>query len=107
MSLGAGHLVISTLLQARPQRQYFQLLTSGSGWTRACSIETRIQAQTMKPTTKRDMDVSRLQEDVEPIERDHVSRGDVVTDSSAGWDGAVRLLRDWRRQYRGSVLCQK
>jgi len=62
----------------------------------------------MKPTTKkRDMDLSRLQEDVEPIERDHVSRGDVVTDSSAGWDGAVRLLRDWRRQYRGSVLCQK
>jgi hypothetical protein len=61
----------------------------------------------MKPTTKSDTDLSRLHDEVEPVERGRVSEGDVVTDSSAGWDGAVRLLHDWRRQYRGSVICQK
>ena len=103
-----GHLVIPVLFQARPHRQYFQLLTDRSPWPRVCSIETEYKGQLMKPTTNEsDTDLSRLHEELEPVERDRVSRGDVVRDSSAGWDGAVRLLRDWRRQYRGSVLCQK
>ncbi len=82
---------------------YLQTVWDG----RALALLKPKQGQTMTPATQRDTHLRRLREELKPVERDRVSRGDVVTDSSEGWDGAVRLLRDWRRQYRGSVLCQK
>ncbi len=62
----------------------------------------------MKPTANQcDADLNRLHEELEAVERDRVSTEEVLRDSSVDRNPAVRLLRDWRRHYRGSVLCQQ
>ena len=88
--------------------QCFQLLINVSTWPRACSIEAEYKDRSMKPTANQcDADLNRLHEELEAVERDRVSTEEVLRDSSVDRNPAVRLLRDWRRHYRGSVLCQQ
>jgi hypothetical protein len=71
-------------------------------------MEAEYKDETMKATTnKTDTEFGRFHEELALAERDTVSTEEVLRDSSAGRNAAVRLLRDWRQQYRGSLLCQK